>query len=61
MTGCDRHMDKETYFDHFLKLSESNSAIYNPVDEALFLLLQNRTLEKEEDGRLLIKEKAKCL
>lgn len=54
-------MDKETYFDHFLKLSESNSAIYNPVDEALFLLLQNRTLEKEEDGRLLIKEKAKCL
>lgn len=47
-------MDKETYFDHFLKLSESNGAIHNPVDEALFLLLQNGTLEEEEDGRLVI-------
>lgn len=45
---------KETYFDHLLKLSESNSANYNPVDEALFLLLQNGTLVKEEGGRLLI-------
>lgn len=42
----------ETYFDHFLKLSEPNGAIYNPVDEALLLLLQNGTLEKEGDGRL---------